>query len=104
MTVDFNELDPIVHGPLRLGILTGLQIDGPEDFTTLKRRLNLSDGLLGGHLMKLEQAGYIASDKRFVRRRPKTSYSITRAGRRALASYLDAMQSVIDAVAASRPT
>ena len=102
MSVDFNDLDPLVHGPLRLAILTTLQIDGPVDFTTLKRRLDISDGLLGSHLMRLEQAAYIASEKEFVARRPRTVYSITSAGRRALGSYLDAMQRVIDQVAASR--
>lgn len=104
MTVDFNGLDPVVHGPARLGILTVLQVNGTADFMTLKRRLNLTDGLLGSHLMKLEQASYIASDKKIVGRRPKTTYSITRAGRSALASYLGAMQQVIDAVADSRRT
>jgi len=102
MTVDFNELDTLVHGPLRLGILTALQIDGATDFTTIKRRLAQSDGLIGSHLMKLEQAGYITSDKQFVARRPKTIYRITPVGRKALRAYLAAMQEVIDAVKGSQ--
>jgi predicted ArsR family transcriptional regulator len=101
MSIDFNGLDTVVHGPLRLGILTALQIDGPVDFTTLKRRLDTSDGLLGSHLLKLEEAGYIAGQKRFVGRRPNTTYRITAAGRRALTSYLSAMQSIIDSVEAA---
>ena len=102
MNVDFKEIDTLVHGPQRLAILTNLQIDGTLDFTTLKRRLDLSDGLLGSHLMKLEEAAYITSEKGFVGRRPKTIYGITPAGRRALSAYLSAMQQVIDAVAATR--
>ncbi len=37
--IDFNGIDSSVHGPIRLGILTALQLDGPLDFTTLKKRL-----------------------------------------------------------------
>jgi DNA-binding PadR family transcriptional regulator len=102
MTFDFNGLDTVVHGPLRLGVLTALQVDGPLDFTTLKRRLDTSDGVIGSHLLKLEQAGYITGQKRFVGRRPNTTYRITAAGRRALKTYLAAMQSVIDSVTATR--
>jgi DNA-binding HxlR family transcriptional regulator len=102
MTVDVRELDTLVHGPQRLAILTNLQIDGTLDFTTLKRRLALSDGLLGSHLMKLEAAGYVDVAKGFVGRRPKTLYTLTPAGRRALAGYLASMQEIIDAVAAAR--
>lgn len=102
-TVDFNGLDTVVHGPLRLGILTRLEVDGSQDFTALKQRLDATDGLLGSHLTKLEEAGYIVSEKSFAHRRPKTTYTITRAGRQALASYLAAMQEVIDSVAGRRP-
>lgn len=101
MSVDFNELDTVVHGPLRLGILTALQVDGPMDFTTLKLRLEASDGVIGSHLLRLEQAGYIAAQKRFVGRRPNTTYRMTASGRKALVSYLSFMQSVIDSVAAA---
>ena len=96
--IDFNGLDTAVHGPVRLGILTALQMDGPLDFTTLKKRLNVSDGALGLHLSKLEENGYIVCKKAFVGRRPKSTYRITRSGRKALADYLDAMQQLIDAV------
>ncbi len=99
MSIDFNSLDTAVHGPVRLGVITALQIDGPLDFTTLKKRLNVADGALGLHLRKLEDVGYIACRKAFVRRRPKSTYRITPEGRRALGDYLDAMQRVIDAVA-----
>lgn len=96
--IDFNGLDSVVHGPIRLGILTALRIDGPLDFTTLKKRLDATDGALGLHLSKLEEAGYVAVKKAFVGRRPKTTYRVTPAGRKALADYLDAMRRLIDAV------
>ena len=99
--VDFNGLDTAVHGPIRLGVLTALQIDGPLDFTTLKKRLQAADGAMGIHLKKLEQTGYIACKKAFVGRRPRSTYRITREGRNALARYLAAMRQVILAVEAA---
>ena len=98
MPIDFNGLDTAVHGPLRLGILTMLHVDGPLDFTTLKKRLDLSDGAIGPHLLKLQEIGYLTCTKEFVGRRPRTTYRISAAGRKALAHYLDQMQALIDAI------
>jgi predicted ArsR family transcriptional regulator len=96
--IDFNGLDTAVHGPIRLGILTALQMDGPLDFTTLKKRLNVPDGSLNLHLGKLEETGYLKSKKAFVGLRPKTTYRMEPAGRAALAKYLLSMRQLIDAV------
>ena len=96
--IDFNSLDTAVHGPIRLGVLTALTLDGPLDFTTLKKRLEVSDGAIAPQLRKLEEIGYLHCRKRFVGRRPKSTYRVTAAGRKALTSYLDKMQSVIDAL------
>jgi len=98
--IDFNGIDTVVHGPVRLGVLTGLHMDGPLDFTTLKRRLGVADGALGLHLEKLQTIGYITAHKTFVDRRPKTTYRITAAGRRALNNYFESMRKLLDAVAA----
>jgi predicted ArsR family transcriptional regulator len=96
--IDFNGLDTTVHGPVRLGVLTSLQVEGPLDFTALKKRLAVSDGALGLHLQKLEETGYLDCDKAFVGARPRSTYKITAAGRKALSKYLDSMQAVIDSV------
>ncbi len=96
--IDFNGLDTAVHGPVRLGVLTALQMDGPLDFTTLRKRLDVADGAMGLHLRKLEDAGYIAFKKTFVGRRPRTTYRISPKGSKALVNYLDAMQQLIDAI------
>jgi DNA-binding PadR family transcriptional regulator len=96
--IDFNGLDTAVHGPIRLGVLTVLHTDGATDFTTLKQRLNLSDGALGPQLLNLEEIGYLKCAKSFVNRRPKSIYSISSTGRKALLRYLGQMQAVIDAV------
>ena len=102
--IDFNGLDTHVHGPIRLGILTALQIDGALDFTTLKKRLETADGSLNLHLKRLEENGYITSKKAFVGVRPKTTYRMAPAGRRALSNYLKAMRQLLDAVEATKPS
>jgi predicted ArsR family transcriptional regulator len=94
--INFNGLDTAVHGPIRLGIMTALQVDGPLDFTTLKKRLDTVDGSLNLHLGKLEECSYITSKKAFVALRPKTTYKITANGRHALANYLQSMKSLIE--------
>jgi DNA-binding MarR family transcriptional regulator len=100
--IDFNGLDTTVHGPIRLGIMTALQVDGALDFTTLKKRLDTVDGSLNLHLGKLEECAYITSKKAFIDLRPKTTYRITPAGRKALANYLHSMQSLIDYLEAAK--
>src|ERR1700691_1813605 len=93
--IDFNGLDTAVHGPIRLGIMTALQVDGALDFTTLKKRLDTVDGSLNLHLGKLEERGYVTGKKAFVGLRPKTTYKITNTGSKALTNYLESMKSLI---------
>src|ERR1700677_922380 len=99
--IDFNGLDTAVHGPIRLGIMTALQVDGPLDFTTLKKRLETVDGSLNLPLGKLEARGYVASKKAFIGLRPKTTYKITSTGRKALNDYLESMKTLIAYLEAS---
>ena len=89
-SIDFNGLDITVHGPLRLGVLAALRIDGPLDFTTLKRRFQPFDGNFGVHLHALDEGGYITSATAFVGRRLKTTYRLTHAGAQALVHHLTA--------------
>ncbi len=96
--IDFNGLDSTVHGPVRLGVLTALRMDGPLDFTTLKKRLTVADGTLGLHLAKLEEIGYVSASTVLHGRRPKTTYRLTAAGRKAFEDYLGAMRKLLDAV------
>ena len=93
-----DELDPIIHQPARLQIMAALcQLkEGHRvDFTYLKESLALTDGNLGAHLATLESKGYIAVDKEFISRRPKTFVAVTPAGRVAFASHVAALQSIL---------
>ena len=96
MDVDFSNINSAVHGPVRLGVLTALQVNGALDFTTIKKRLNVADGALGTHLQKLESLQYITCHKQFVGRRPKSTYQITNLGKAALFEYLETMQEIIN--------
>jgi len=58
-SIDFNGLDTAIHGPTRLGVMTALYVDGELDFTTIKKRLDATDGSPGVHLQKLEEKDYI---------------------------------------------
>jgi len=98
LPIDFNGLDTAIHGPVRLGIMTALQIDRALDFTTLKNRLCVPDSSLNLHLKTLEENRYIRSRKAFVGLRPKTTYTMTACGRKALAEYLASMHTLLAAL------
>ena len=93
--IDFNSLDAVVHGPMRLGVLTALLSHGDQDFSTLKDLLAATDGALGMHLQKLEDVGYIHCRKSFVGRKPKSTYAITAPGRKALTRYVETMEAIV---------
>ncbi len=92
------ELDPLIHQPTRLRIMAAL-VSLPEgdrvDFTFLQELLDLTPGNLSVHLQKLEEAGYVAVEKTFVNRRPKTWVSVTAKGRKAFASHVAALETII---------
>lgn len=87
----FETLDPIVHAPVRLAILTVLISVKSADFTYLKEVTETTDGNLGTHLQKLEDAGYVKVQKSFVGKKPKTTLSITKSGQKTYEKYVDAI-------------
>ena len=92
------DLDPIIHQPARLRIAATLSVLGPTDeadFTYLRQTLKLTDGNLGAHLLKLEQAGYITQTKTFVARKPRTYIKLTRKGRRAFEDHVAVLNEII---------
>jgi DNA-binding transcriptional ArsR family regulator len=91
------ELDRLIHERIRLGIVSALAVNERLSFRDLKRLLKTTDGNLSVHARKLEEAGYIACDKRFEGRVPKTEFRLAAPGRRALERYLDHMEAIIRA-------
>ena len=93
---DIAQLDDVIHGRMRLGIMAYLANAEVADFNELKAALEATQGNLSIHLRKLEEAGYIAIEKSFLGRKPLTRARLTDSGRKAFAEYLDAISRLID--------
>jgi DNA-binding MarR family transcriptional regulator len=92
------ELNETIHQPVRLRIMAALVALEPAvevDFTYLRDLLQVTEGNLGAHLRKLEDAGYIAVNKTFVERKPRTYLSATAAGRRVFREHVAALESIL---------
>ena len=90
-----GELDDLIHSKIRLAIMTILISSEKAQFTYLKKVLKTTDGNLSVHISKLEDAGYISVEKRFVHKRPQTSCKITGKGRNAFEKYIDVLETII---------
>ncbi len=92
------ELNEIIHQPIRLRVMAALVTLAPGDevdFTYLRDLLEVTDGNLGAHLRKLEEAGYIAVNKTFVERKPRTYVSATPEGRRVFQEHVAALEAIL---------
>lgn len=92
------KLNETIHQPVRLRIMASLVTLGPDeevDFTYLRDLLEVTDGNLGAHLRKLEEAGYIDLNKLFVERKPRTFVSATKKGRKVFDEHVEALESIL---------
>jgi DNA-binding HxlR family transcriptional regulator len=92
-----DEMDRLIHERVRLAIVSSLAVEEPLSFNELKQLLAVTDGNLSVHARRLEDAGYIACEKSFSGRTPRTEYRLTAAGREALERYLAHMEALIHA-------
>jgi DNA-binding MarR family transcriptional regulator len=92
---DLGQIDEVIHGRMRLGIMVYLADVEVADFTELKTVLEATQGNLSVHLKKLEEAGYVAIDKSFKANKPLTQVTLTGEGRIAFAAYLEALGRLI---------
>jgi DNA-binding MarR family transcriptional regulator len=91
-------LNETIHQPVRLRImaaLVALEAGAEVDFTYLRDLLEVTDGNLGAHLRKLEEAGYISVNKVFVERKPRTYVSATPEGRRVFQEHVAALEAIL---------
>jgi DNA-binding MarR family transcriptional regulator len=91
-------LNETIHQPVRLRIMAALVTLEPTnevDFSYLRDLLQVTDGNLGAHLRKLEEAGYIAVNKLFVERKPRTFVSATPEGRKVFKEHVAALESIL---------
>lgn len=94
---DHTELDDVIHGRLRLGVMAYLSTVNPAPFLELKAKVNATDGNLSTHLSKLEDAGYVKIEKTFLGKKPHTLVHLTTKGRNAWIAYLNRLQALISA-------
>ncbi len=92
---DYNQIDELLHSRIRLAIVSVLARCEEAEFTYLRDEIGATDGNLAVHCRKLEDAGYIVCKKRFVGRKPSTSYSLTQVGRDALVHYAKTLTEMI---------
>jgi DNA-binding MarR family transcriptional regulator len=94
-----TELNDVIHQSGRLRIMAALCALGTEtqmDFRSLGTMLKMTDGNLGAHLAKLEQAGYVKVDKTFVDRKPRTFLSVTAKGRSEFETHVNALKQILN--------
>ena len=89
------QLDPIIHAPTRLAILSILITVESANFTFLKESTGTTDGNLSTHLTKLEENGYIIIKKTFKGKKPQTNCTITKKGRVAYSNYLTQLERIV---------
>src|SRR5512145_65646 len=92
------ELNETIHQPVRLrimAVLVALEPTNEVDFIYLRDLLEVTDGNLGAHLRKLEEAGYILVNKVFVERKPRTFVSATPEGRNAFQEHVAALEAIL---------
>lgn len=90
------DLDRVIHERMRLAIVSALAANDHLSFRDLKTLLRASDGNLSVHARRLEEAGYVACEKSFEGRTPRTDYRLTAEGRRAFERYVRHLEALIE--------
>jgi DNA-binding transcriptional ArsR family regulator len=86
---DYQQLDELLHSRIRLAIMAVLVSVEEAEFTFLREKTGATDGNLSIHLKKLEEAGYVTVTKRFIAKKPVSSYKLSRKGRKALEAHVE---------------
>ncbi len=92
---DAYDFDPVLTSRVRLAILSALVSLDEAEFVQLKDLLQLTQGNLSVHASKLEEAGYLRIDKKFVDRKPVTTFVLTSEGRAALVAHVRQLKKLL---------
>lgn len=95
MSLEYRQLDPLIHQPARLSIMAALDAVKEVEFGIVRDTIGISDSLLSRYVTVLEQAGYIRVRKGFVAKRPRTWLAITAKGKKAFRSHLKILQKIV---------
>ena len=96
MNNPIKRFNRIFESSIRLGIMSMLVVNRSADFNALKEYLEITDGNLASHLKSLEAGKMISISKKFIGRKPNTSYQITEVGRKAFIDHLNALEEFIN--------
>ena len=96
MSTSIDNIDDIIHGRIRLGIMAYLSTASPASFPELLEKTGATNGNLSTHLTKLENAGFVRQEKGYKGKRPQTLVHLSEKGRTAWINYLDAMRAMLD--------
>ncbi len=91
-----DQIDATIHQRTRLAIMVSLAAVESMGFDEVKAQLQLTDGNLSTHVASLEKAGYVKVTKSFKGKKTHTAFAVTAKGRKALTSYLDLLERMID--------
>ena len=92
---EFSGLDGLLEHRVRLAICVLLSAHDALSFSWLKHSLRETDGNLGAHLRRLEEAGYLSADKTFRQRRPVTWYRLSDEGRSSLQLHIESLTNLL---------
>lgn len=98
-TDPLSSIDPVIHAPARLRLMTQLYVVESADATFLLNETGLTWGNLATHLRKLEEHGYVTVDKGYDGRKPRTVIALTERGRSAFRTYRTSMRTALDRLA-----
>jgi DNA-binding MarR family transcriptional regulator len=91
----FLQLDRVIHEKGRLAIMSMLAASPELSFTDLRDALEMTDGNLTSHLRTLQEAGYVSVSKSYENNRPLTTSSLTAAGKKAFANYVNLLEQIV---------
>lgn len=91
----FLQLDRLIHEKGRLAIMSLLAASPELSFTELRGALGMTDGNLTTHIRTLQEEGYVSVAKSYQNNRPLTTCSLTAAGRKAFAEYIDLLEKIV---------
>lgn len=87
-----TNLNKAFENRIRLGIMSVLMVNNEVDFKSMKELLDVSDGNLASHTSALEKQEYLLISKKFVGKKPNTTYSVTPLGKKAFQDHLSALE------------
>ena len=90
-----GDLNKAFESRVRLGIMSILMVNEQVDFSAIKEQLQVTDGNIASHISALEKLDYIKVEKKFIGKKPNTSYAATSIGKKAFHEHLNALEAII---------